>query len=317
MLGKVFIPSHNLRTAVLFIVFNRPNTTQKVFEVIRKAKPPRLYVASDGPRPDYFGDPEKVKEVRDYVVSNIDWICEVKTLFSDYNLGCRYGPINAINWFFDNEENGIILEDDCSPSLSFFWYCEELLNKHRHDQKVFGIGGELKFEQVKIKHNQYGFVGYPLAWGWASWRRAWQHFNDIPGDCQALSNFFSEKKQKETLKFWISRCEDLKNKEINWWDYQLGLAMICNQALWAFPPVNLVSNIGFGPDATHTKNPDNPEAFRTVYDIGLPLQNNNELVVHKEYNDLLESMFTVKTFYKRLARKGRKLLSALQGPYRK
>ena len=305
-------PNESFETALLLIVFNRLETTHKVFNVIRQVKPPRLYIAADGPRQNIAGESEKVKAVRNYVISNIDWSCEVKTLFSENNLGCRYGPINAINWFFENEESGIILEDDCLPSLSFFWYCEELLKKHRHDQKVFGIGGELKFEQVKINQNQYGFVGYPLAWGWASWRRAWQHFNDIPDDCQVLSKFFQEKRQKETLKFWISRCQDLKNKEVNWWDYQLGLAMICNQALWAFPPVNLVSNIGFGSDATHTKDPDSPEAFRASYDIRLPLQKNNELVVHKEYNKLFESMFTANTFYKRLIRKGRTLFSALR-----
>jgi hypothetical protein len=314
---RYYKPNDFLKTALLFIVFNRLDTTRQVFEKIRKARPPLLYVAADGPRPNFFSDREKVKEVRDYVVNNIDWSCEVKTLFSEHNLGCRYGPIAAINWFFENEESGIILEDDCLPSLSFFWYCEELLKKHRHDQKVFGIGGELKFEQVKINQNQYGFVGYPLAWGWASWRRAWQHFNDIPSDCQALSRFFPEKKRREILKFWISRCEDLKNKEVNWWDYQLGLAMICNQALWAFPPVNLVSNIGFGPNATHTKDPDSPEAFRAAYDISLPLQKNNELVVHKEYNELFESMFTTNTFYKKLIKKGRKLFSILRGFNRK
>jgi len=309
---KSFIAPNLLNTAVLFIVFNRPNTTRQVFEVIRKAKPPRLYVAADGPRPSILSDQEKVKEVRNYILNNINWDCEVKTLFSEHNLGCRYGPISAINWFFENEERGIVLEDDCLPSLSFFWYCEELLEKHQNDNKVFGIGGELKLNEVKLCQNQYGFVGYPLAWGWASWRRAWQHFNDIPGDCQQLSRFFPEKRQRATLKFWVDRCNELKKSEVNWWDYQFGLAMICYQALWAFPPVNLISNIGFGLNATHTINPTDPAALRATGEVVLPLKKNIQLIVNKEYNNLLDSLFLKETLNKRLIRKAKKLFTILR-----
>ena len=117
---EVFIPKKPLETAVLFLVFNRLDTTKQVFEAIRKAKPPRLYIAADGPRESKEGEAEKVKAVREYVMSNINWDCEVKTLFRDKNLGCKYAVSGAIDWFFENEEMGIILEDDCLPSQSFF-----------------------------------------------------------------------------------------------------------------------------------------------------------------------------------------------------
>jgi len=119
------------------MVFNRPDTTQQVFEAIRQAKPPRLYVAADGPRADKAGEHEKCKEVRQ-IATNVDWDCEVKTLFREKNLGCRVGVSTAIDWFFENEEEGIILEDDCLPSQSFFWFCEELLERYRGGYAGYG-----------------------------------------------------------------------------------------------------------------------------------------------------------------------------------
>jgi GT2 family glycosyltransferase len=131
--SNTFTPPHPLKTAVLFLIFNRPDTTKQVFAAIRKAKPPKLYVAADGPRADNPGEAEKVEQVR-LIATNIDWDCELKTLFRDENLGCGKGVSSAITWFFENEGEGIILEDDCLPSQSFFWYCEELLERYREDK---------------------------------------------------------------------------------------------------------------------------------------------------------------------------------------
>ena len=128
-----FKPPHQLNTAVLFLVFNRLKTTKQVFKAIRKAKPPRLYIAADGARIDQKDESKKVIEVREYISSNIDWECEVKTLFRERNHGCKLAVSEAIDWFFENEEMGIILEDDCLPSQSFFWFCEELLEKFKND----------------------------------------------------------------------------------------------------------------------------------------------------------------------------------------
>ena len=128
-----FTPPHPLNTAVLFLVFNRLDTTKQVFEAIQQAKPPRLYVAADGARELKEGEAEIVKAVREFVIQNIDWECEVKTLFREQNHGCKMAVSGAIDWFFANEEKGIILEDDCLPSQSFFWFCEELLYKYKDD----------------------------------------------------------------------------------------------------------------------------------------------------------------------------------------
>jgi len=138
--SNTFTPPHPLNTAVLFLVFNRPDTTKQVFEKIREAQPPRLYVAADGTREDRPGEAEKCEEVRK-IATSVDWDCEVYPLFRDENLGCKYAVSGAITWFFENEEMGIILEDDCLPSQSFFWFCEELLERYRWDMRVGLITG--------------------------------------------------------------------------------------------------------------------------------------------------------------------------------
>ena len=139
--SNTFTPQHPLKTAVLFLIFNRPDTTKQVFEAIRKSKPPRLYVAADGPRTDKSGEAEKVEQVR-RIAMQVDWNCEVKTLFREENLGCGKAVSSAITWFFKNEEEGIILEDDCLPNQSFFWFCEELLERYRDDMRIMAVSGD-------------------------------------------------------------------------------------------------------------------------------------------------------------------------------
>ena len=172
---KIFTPTAPLKTAVLFLIYKRLDTARRVFEVIRVARPPRLYVASDGPRESKEGEAEKVQAVRDYVMSHIDWDCEVKTLFREKNLGCKYAVSGAISWFFENEEMGIILEDDCLPSMSFFWFCEELLDKYKDDERIVNITG-CNFQQGRNNTGySYYFSIYSHIWGWAGWRSSWRY----------------------------------------------------------------------------------------------------------------------------------------------
>lgn len=167
--------SSSLNTPILLLIFNRPNKTSQVFEQIRKAKPPKLYVSGDGPRKGYEGEEEKIKSARE-IVSRVDWSCEVKTLFRDKNLGCKEGVSSAITWFFEQEEQGIILEDDCVPHLDFFTFCESLLVRYAGDDRVSVITGN-NFQNGKIRGSaSYYFSKYIHVWGWATWRRAWKHY---------------------------------------------------------------------------------------------------------------------------------------------
>ena len=162
---------------ILFLVYNRPDTTATVFEEIRKQKPKQLFVAADGPRTDMPGDAEKCKNTRELVMNGIDWECETKTLFRDNNLGCGLAVSNAITWFFKNVEEGIILEDGTLPDQSFFTYCKVLLEKYRYDDKLKMISGN-NFQQGKWRGDgSYYFSAYSHIWGWASWRRTWKEYD--------------------------------------------------------------------------------------------------------------------------------------------
>ena len=265
--------SHNhLKTPVLFLVFNRLEQTKKVFDVICKTKPPRLYIASDGPRESCHGENEIVEAVRDYVMTNINWQCEVKTLFRKKNLGCKYAVSKAITWFFDNEEMGIILEDDCVPSLSFFLFCQELLEKYKNDTRVWHIGGTNPIDKDNIS-NSYYFSLYNRIWGWASWRRAWKYYDvnirfwPVIKTNKILYNIFNRKEAKYYEKIF----DEVYNGNIDTWDYQWFLIRLLNGRA-IIPTTNLVTNIGFGEGATHTINVDSELSELKRSDIMFPLK---------------------------------------------
>jgi hypothetical protein len=254
-----FTPPHPLNTAVLFLVFNRLDTTKQVFEAIRQAKPPRLYVAADGARDNKEGEPEKVQAVRDYIMQNIDWECEVKTLFLEQNLGCKYAVSGAISWFFENEEQGIILEDDCLPSQSFFWYCEELLLRYKDDMRVWHISGDNFQNGIQRGEASYYFSKFNHIWGWASWANRWKAYDPEMRTFEKfktwgkLKSVFSDKQDQD---YWFSIFNQVFQGKIDTWDYQWTYTVLSNNGLSVLPNENLISNIGFGPEATHTKSLD-------------------------------------------------------------
>lgn len=285
-----------LNKAVLFLVFNRPLTTKIVFEAIREARPPRLYVAADGAREGKDGEKEKCDEVKK-IVESVDWECEVNTLFRDKNLGCGVAVSEAINWFFDNEGDGIILEDDCLPNQDFFRYCEEMLDYYKDNESVMHIGGN-HFLDFEYGDASYYFATIQHCWGWASWRRAWRHYD------------FTLKKYplqmiEERLFYMYGNyemrdyCKDIyikmKKNEIDTWDYQWGLSIIANNGICINPNVNLVSNIGFSGDGTHTFGNDSPFANIETYplrDIKHPLSIKRSMFID-EY--IMKSVFGVST----------------------
>jgi hypothetical protein len=218
-----------LKTPILFIIFNRPDTTQQVFDAIRQAQPKQLFVAADGPREDKPSEAPKCQQTRD-IIKQVDWQCEVRTLFQEKNLGCGPGPATAITWFFENVEEGIILEDDCLPSADFFIFCEVLLDYYRDNKKIMHISGDnFQYDRRRGKGSYYFSAWADChAWGWATWRRAWKHFD-----------------------FYCTSAEHRRTV----WDWQWGVSVRNNGGLAIVPNINLVSNIGVGSDATHTLGP--------------------------------------------------------------
>ena len=245
-----------MKNPILFLVFNRPHTTSKVFEKICQAKPPRLYVAGDGPRKNYSGEEKKVNQVRD-ISTRIDWPCELKTLFRDKNLGCKKGVGEAISWFFEHEEQGIILEDDCVPHLDFFTFCENLLDRYSKEYKVTTITGS-NFQSNKRRGDaSYYFSKYNHCWGWASWRRSWKNYD---GEIKFWPRLKDSKDWQDLItdnverRYWNKIFDLVYAGKIDSWAYPWLVSTWYKNGLTATPNVNLISNIGFGEDATHTKN---------------------------------------------------------------
>lgn len=265
-----FTPPGPLQTAVLFLVFNRPDTTARVFEAIRQAKPPRLYVAADGPREGREGEAERVAKVRE-IATAVDWPCEVKTLFRTKNLGCKCAVSSAITWFFDQEEEGIILEDDCLPQPDFFTFCEGLLDRYRDDEKVSVITGDNFQAGLWRGQGSYYFSRYNHVWGWASWRRAWQYYDgDLTfwPEWKRSADWSNRLPDKVERRYWEKILDRMHAQQIDTWDYPWTASVWYHGGLTATPNVNLVSNIGFGSDSTHTASADSPLAEMATGALG-------------------------------------------------
>jgi len=250
-----FVPPGPLITPVLFLIFNRPDTTQKVFNAIKQAKPRQLFVSADGPRENKEDEKEKCKQARK-IIEQVDWDCEVKTLFRDKNLGCKVAVSSAIDWFFENVEEGIILEDDCLPSQSFFWFCQELLKKYRDDTRIMTVSGTNYGYVVDDFLYDYFFSKNISIWGWATWKRAWKKY-DINMDKfyevykLNMHKLFFQNDQEYRVR--LNNFKRTLSGEIDTWDYQWSFACFINDGVSIIPKINLVENIGFGEEATHTK----------------------------------------------------------------
>lgn len=239
---------------IAFLIFNRPDTTRRVFAEIAKARPPNLLVIADGPRADHPDDAEKCAAVR-AVIDGVDWDCEVLTNYSDVNLGCKRRISSGLNWVFDIVEEAIILEDDCLPHPTFFRFCEELLDKYREDKRIAMISGNnFQFGRKRTEYSYY-FSRYPHIWGWASWRRAWDNYDvDMKlwpeiRDGRWLEGLLDNKK---SVCYWNYIFENVYKGKIDSWAYQWTFSCWIQSALTILPNVNLVSNIGFGSEAVHT-----------------------------------------------------------------
>jgi hypothetical protein len=257
-----------LKTPILFIIFNRPDTTERVFEEIKKQRPQYLYIAADGPRINKEGEAEKCEQTRK-ILEKIDWDCEVKTLFRENNHGCKNAVSSAITWFFENVEEGIILEDDCLPSQSFFKYCEEILEKYRHDERIMHISGENPVSK-EFGDGSYYFTKTAHIWGWASWRRAWKLY-DV--EMKSYPEFVKNNKIKEVFdkdyhrKYWLKVFNRVIEGKINTWDYQWMYTLYTNNGFSIIPNKNMISNIGFNTEATHTSECNTNLANRPAFEI--------------------------------------------------
>lgn len=262
-----------LETPVVFLIFNRPQTTQRVFERIRQAKPTRLLVIADGARQDRPEEAEKCAATQ-AIIEQVDWNCQVLKNYSDVNLGCKQRVASGLDWAFSQVEEAIILEDDCVPDPSFFPFCQELLIRYREDERIMAIAGN-NFQQAQPRTPySYYFSRYNHIWGWASWRRAWQHYDVTMKQWANIreGNWLQDILQEpQTVKYWTKIFQTVYEGKIDTWDYAWTFACWLQSGLTILPQSNLVSNIGFHSEATHTKDRHSRLANLPVTAIKFPL----------------------------------------------
>jgi len=272
-----------LDTPVLLLIFNRPDATRRVFEAIRLQKPKYFFVAADGPRRGRDEDIEKCNEAR--AIIQVDWDCEFHTLYRDANLGCGKGPSQAITWFFQNVEEGIIIEDDSIPAADFFEYAAILLDKYKDDYRIKAIGS------MHLDENWYGDGSYYFSMmnrnlcTWATWKREWASFD-------YYLNNLTEQKLKEVLKnynvglkeieYWCARLNEIHSDRLgeSSWDIQFLMSLWLNKGIGLCPNINLSTNIGFDNDGTHTKSPDSKAANLATGSI-LPLVHPSKIIINR------------------------------------
>jgi hypothetical protein len=248
------MPDYNVATPVALFIFNRPDTTDRVFHAIAQVKPSKLLVIADGPRIARVGEEEKCEQARS-IINQVNWDCEVITNFSEINLGCKVRVASGIDWVFDQVEEAIILEDDCLPEPSFFRFCDEMLARYRFNDRVGMVSGSnLQFGR-HYGEGSYYFSRYTHIWGWATWRRAWQYYDrDIAlwpalRDEGWLDQLFERVAERT---YWKNSFQWVHEGTLDTWDCSWTFTALTKCLLQIVPNVNLISNIGFGAQATHT-----------------------------------------------------------------
>lgn len=281
-----------LTTPVVFIIFNRPDTTLTVFEEIKHARPQKLFVVADGPRKDKPGEFENCQAVRK-IINSVNWPCEVLKNYSDINLGCKKRVSSGLDWVFSQVEEAIILEDDCFPDISFFQYCSELLAKYRNIDSVMMISGHNLTNKWENINNSYYFSRYPEVWGWATWRNAWKKYDLTMKEWpefkknKMLEKMFKD--PKNIIKWYVDFRTCYENRA-DTWDYAWVFSCWLNNGLCVIPTVNMIENIGFDKSATHTK--EGTSLFRKS--IKFPLKHPPEIERFEEADKYYDKFnFTV------------------------
>lgn len=262
-----------MEVPLLLLTFNRPDLLRQQLEWLRPVAPNRVYVSSDGPRLNRPDDAALVRESRRLIDTAIDWPCRLIRKYEPANLGCGLGVSSAISWFFSMETEGIILEDDCHLSPTYFQYARDLLSRYRDDTSIGGISADFKFGACDRPATHYATTRFPQVWGWATWRRVWEGYdfrlNTWTGSLSSLDGIADLGPAARA--YWIENFNKVKNSRLDTWDFQLTHLAFSRGYRFVHPLRNLVSNIGFRRDATHTRFAADKTAGLPFYDMSFPL----------------------------------------------
>lgn len=282
-----------LETPVALIIFNRPETTTRVLAAIAEVKPKCLFVIADGPRPNNAEDIDRCAAARS-VIDGVDWPCEVVSEYAESNLGCKTRVSSGLDWLFEQTEEAIVLEDDCLPHPSFFEFCSELLKRYREDSRVMHIGGSNFQLGDRQRQQSYYFSRHPHIWGWATWQRAWRHYDVTMADWPAFRDggwLDDALADRAAVAYWQANFQSIYDSATTW-DVQWLFACLAQNALSVTPSFNLVANIGAGPMATHSKK-SNWTLTRPVQPMPFPLSHPQFLIA-----DRRADKFTQKTIFR-------------------
>lgn len=300
-----------INTSVAFIIFNRPDTTDRVFAEIARARPPKLLVVGDGARANRAGEAAKVAATRS-IINRVDWPCEVLTNFSDVNLGCKVRVSSGLDWVFEQVSEAIILEDDCLPNPTFFRFCEEMLERYRDDQRIGMISGDNFQFGHRLNNDSYYFSNINHIWGWATWRSRWQRDYDVTmknwpeiRDEGRLADWIHLSAQE---KFLTEIFDKVYQGQIDTWDYQWHFGSRINGRIAVMPNVNLISNIGFGVEATHTTGASEFSNMPTA-EMQFPLKHPKAIFASHTLDTLFHKRETQLTLNQRLKNSIKKIIN--------
>lgn len=272
-----------LTTPIAFLIFNRPDCTAQAFDRIREARPRTLLVVADGPRSDRPDDIANCRAARAVVEHGVDWDCDTFFNYADSNLGCRGRVSSGLDWVFNRVEEAIILEDDCLPHPSFFRFCQELLEFYRNDMRVMMISGHNEQSDLSETNDRksYFFSTNVHIWAWATWRRAWKFYDVNMRAWPAARDgkwLWDVLTPEQNPSFWQHMLEEVYCGRNDTWDWQWTFACWMQRGLSILPNRNLVLNIGFSPDATHTTDVAAAHAQRPVFEMPFPLRHQHWMI---------------------------------------
>lgn len=311
---------------VLLIFFSRPDTFKQVFEKVKEARPTKLFLACDGPREGKVGEAEKVLECKQ-IAEDIDWECEVHTNYSEKNMGCGMKPQTSITWAFSFVDRLIILEDDCIPDITFFYYMQELLEKYRDDTRIGMISGLNHFKEWDCGGYSYGFAQNVAIWGWGTWKRVWQQYsyslNTIsdPYIQRLIKNSIHFKRAKKgKINFWLSTVNKLESgQNISYWDVQFGYLKFYQSYINIFPKHNLICNIGVGDGSTHaTAVPEKKWHkgslhFIPTVSIEIPLKCPEFVINDIKYDDTVDAIWGYPSFWAKNMKRVKRVIKKVIG----